>query len=79
MGVGNATRKAVRDSIIAIIISNYFLSWLFFRHVSRREVLIRFETCRKAFGPKVVLDGLDIEITAARPSRSWARRASASR
>jgi phospholipid/cholesterol/gamma-HCH transport system permease protein len=31
MGVGNATRKAVRDSIIAIIISNYFLSWLFFR------------------------------------------------
>lgn len=31
MGVGNATRKAVRDSIIAIIISNYFLSWIFFR------------------------------------------------
>ena len=30
MGVGNATRKAVRDSIIAIIISNYFLSWFFF-------------------------------------------------
>lgn len=30
MGVGNATRKAVRDSIIAIIICNYFLSWLFF-------------------------------------------------
>ena len=31
MGVGNATRKAVRDSIIAIIIFNYFLSWLFFQ------------------------------------------------
>jgi len=31
MGVGSATRKAVRDSIIAIIISNYFLSWLFFQ------------------------------------------------
>lgn len=30
MGVGNATRKAVRDSIIAIIVSNYFLSWAFF-------------------------------------------------
>jgi phospholipid/cholesterol/gamma-HCH transport system permease protein len=30
MGVGNATRKAVRDSIIAIIIANYFLSWAFF-------------------------------------------------
>lgn len=30
MGVGNATRKAVRDSIIAIIIVNYFLSWMFF-------------------------------------------------
>jgi phospholipid/cholesterol/gamma-HCH transport system permease protein len=29
-GVGNATRKAVRDSIIAIIIANYFLSWAFF-------------------------------------------------
>jgi phospholipid/cholesterol/gamma-HCH transport system permease protein len=30
MGVGNATRKAVRDSIIAIIVTNYFLSWMFF-------------------------------------------------
>jgi phospholipid/cholesterol/gamma-HCH transport system permease protein len=29
MGVGNATRKAVRDSIITIIIVNYFLSWGF--------------------------------------------------
>jgi phospholipid/cholesterol/gamma-HCH transport system permease protein len=31
LGVGNATRQAVRDSIIAIIICNYFLSWLFFQ------------------------------------------------
>jgi len=31
MGVGNATRKAVRDSIIAIIVINYFLSWFFFQ------------------------------------------------
>ncbi len=31
MGVGSATRKAVRDSIIAIIIANYFLSWMFFQ------------------------------------------------
>jgi phospholipid/cholesterol/gamma-HCH transport system permease protein len=31
MGVGSATRKAVRDSIIAIIIANYFLSWIFFQ------------------------------------------------
>jgi phospholipid/cholesterol/gamma-HCH transport system permease protein len=31
LGVGNATRKAVRDSIIAIIVTNYFLSWLFFQ------------------------------------------------
>ena len=31
MGVGNATRKAVRDSIIAIIVFNYFLSWIFFQ------------------------------------------------
>ena len=31
LGVGNATRKAVRDSIIAIIVSNYFLSWVFFQ------------------------------------------------
>ncbi len=30
-GVGNATRKAVRDSIIAIIIANYFMSWFFFQ------------------------------------------------
>ncbi|MDF1799489.1 MAG: ABC transporter permease [Planctomycetota bacterium] len=31
LGVGNATRSAVRDSIIAIIITNYFLSWLFYQ------------------------------------------------
>jgi phospholipid/cholesterol/gamma-HCH transport system permease protein len=31
LGVGNATRKAVRDSIIAIIVTNYFLSWIFFQ------------------------------------------------
>ncbi|HVS17913.1 MAG TPA: ABC transporter permease [Planctomycetota bacterium] len=31
LGVGNATRKAVRDSIIAIIVINYFLSWFFFQ------------------------------------------------
>jgi phospholipid/cholesterol/gamma-HCH transport system permease protein len=31
MGVGNATRKAVRDSIITIIVVNYFLSWAFFQ------------------------------------------------
>ena len=31
LGVGNATRKAVRDSIIAIIISNYFMTWFFFQ------------------------------------------------
>lgn len=31
MGVGSATRKAVRDSIIAIIIANYFMSWIFFQ------------------------------------------------
>jgi phospholipid/cholesterol/gamma-HCH transport system permease protein len=30
-GVGNATRKAVRDSIVAIIVFNYFLSWIFFQ------------------------------------------------
>ena len=27
IGVGQATRQAVRDSIIAIIISNYFMTW----------------------------------------------------
>lgn len=31
LGVGNATRQAVRDSIIAIIVFNYFLSWFFFQ------------------------------------------------
>ena len=30
IGVGRATRRAVRDSIIAIIIANYFLTWLFY-------------------------------------------------
>lgn len=31
IGVGNATRKAVRDAIVAVIIANYFMSWLFFQ------------------------------------------------
>ena len=31
LGVGNATRQAVRDSIIAIIIANYFMTWLFYQ------------------------------------------------
>ena len=31
LGVGNATRSAVRDSIIAIIVLNYFLTWLFYQ------------------------------------------------
>lgn len=31
IGVGNATRKAVRDSVIAIIVTNYFMSWFFFQ------------------------------------------------
>lgn len=32
VGVGNCTRKAVRDSIVTIIIANYFLSWFFFHN-----------------------------------------------
>ena len=31
LGVGNATRQAVRDSIIAIIVSNYFMTWFFYQ------------------------------------------------
>ena len=31
LGVGNAPRRAVRDSIIAIIVTNYFISWLFYQ------------------------------------------------
>ena len=31
IGVGNATRSAVRNSIIATIVANYFLSWFFFQ------------------------------------------------
>jgi len=31
LGVGQATRQAVRDSIIAIIVSNYFLTWLLYQ------------------------------------------------
>ncbi len=31
LGVGNATRQAVRDSIIAIIISNYFMTWFLYQ------------------------------------------------
>jgi phospholipid/cholesterol/gamma-HCH transport system permease protein len=31
LGVGEATRRAVRDSIIAVIVSNYFMTWLFYQ------------------------------------------------
>jgi len=31
LGVGAATRGAVRDSIILVIVSNYFMSWFFYR------------------------------------------------
>ena len=33
LGVGNATRQAVRDSIIATIVTNYFLTWLLYQNV----------------------------------------------
>ena len=31
LGVGNATRSAVRDSIILVIILNYFMTWFIYR------------------------------------------------
>lgn len=31
LGVGSVTRQAVRDSIIAIIVSNYFLTWMMYQ------------------------------------------------
>jgi phospholipid/cholesterol/gamma-HCH transport system permease protein len=31
LGVGNATRSAVRDSIIVVIVFNYFMTWFFYR------------------------------------------------
>jgi phospholipid/cholesterol/gamma-HCH transport system permease protein len=31
LGVGKATRAAVRDSIIAIIIANYFITWMLYK------------------------------------------------
>ena len=31
LGVGNATRRAVRDSIIVVIIFNYFMTWIFYQ------------------------------------------------
>lgn len=31
LGVGRATRQAVRDSIIAIIVSNYFMTWFIYQ------------------------------------------------
>ena len=32
LGVGHATRQAVRDSIIAIIVSNYFMTWFLYQN-----------------------------------------------
>ena len=31
LGVGDATRRAVRDSIITVIIFNYFMTWIFYQ------------------------------------------------
>ena len=31
LGVGNATRAAVRDSIILVIVFNYFMTWFFYQ------------------------------------------------
>jgi len=31
LGVGNATRSAVRDSIILVIVMNYFITWAFYQ------------------------------------------------
>jgi len=31
LGVGNATRSAVRDSIIVVIVFNYFMTWFFYQ------------------------------------------------
>jgi len=31
LGVGNATRSAVRDSIILVIVMNYFMTWFFYQ------------------------------------------------
>lgn len=31
LGVGNATREAVRDSIVTIIIANYFMTWFIYQ------------------------------------------------
>jgi phospholipid/cholesterol/gamma-HCH transport system permease protein len=31
LGVGQATRSAVRDSIIAIIVTNYFITWALYQ------------------------------------------------
>ena len=31
LGVGNATRAAVRDSIILVIILNYIITWMFYQ------------------------------------------------
>jgi phospholipid/cholesterol/gamma-HCH transport system permease protein len=38
LGVGNATRTAVRDSIIAIIIVNYFITWFLYQGGSGGEL-----------------------------------------
>ena len=31
LGVGRATRAAVRDSIVAVIIANYFMTWILYQ------------------------------------------------
>ena len=31
LGVGRATRAAVRDSIIGVIVANYFMSWFMYQ------------------------------------------------
>jgi phospholipid/cholesterol/gamma-HCH transport system ATP-binding protein len=77
-GVGWATTRAVvNSSLFGIIIWQFILSAVGYELFPPDPMSIIFENIHKAFGPKVILNGVDLEIGRASASSSSAARASA--
>ena len=66
-GVGAATTNAVVSSSILILAANYLLTSLLFSHMIASRPKIELIGVKKRFGPKVVLDGIDLVDRASNP------------
>ena len=68
-GVGAATTSAVVSASILILAFDYVLTELFLRDNERTSVpKIRMRGLHKAFGDKMVLDGVDLDVM---PAPRW--------